>query len=249
VCSVVHKTISELERTILTTLFLAGAKNTNTRVDLQEVLLHFEFDNILAAGCLSSSTGSLTCCSSMRRSSHWPVVRVEDEVVVAHHRGGVDERRTELCSKLCPWKPLCYFPLICRPSLSVSNASGPGLTVLNDLGYDSTHISLTKQKIGMTLFLLPNMERSHSVLKNGMELLHSHHSPTKCTITGCHTLVPKEANQSFHTCVQDVQITRTINSKVNNSQCYDYSNSEYISYKMTIGSEKDYRSSSITALF
>jgi hypothetical protein len=32
--------------------------------------------------------------------------------------------------------------------------------------------------------------------------------------TTCHTLVLKEANQSFHTCVQDVQVTRTANSKV-----------------------------------
>jgi hypothetical protein len=64
--------------------------------------------------------------------------------------------------------------------------------------------------------------------------------------TTSHTLVPKEANQSFHTCVQDVQVTRTANSKVNNSQCYDYSITEYISYKMTLGPEKDYRASSIT---
>jgi hypothetical protein len=40
--------------------------------------------------------------------------------------------------------------------------------------------------------------------------------------TTCHTLAPKEVNRSFHTCAQDIQITRTTNSKVNNSQCYDY---------------------------
>jgi hypothetical protein len=38
----------------------------------------------------------------------------------------------------------------------------------------------------------------------------------------CHTPVLKEVNRSFHTCAQDVQITRMGNSKVNNSQCYDY---------------------------
>jgi hypothetical protein len=38
----------------------------------------------------------------------------------------------------------------------------------------------------------------------------------------CHTPVLKEVNQSLHTCSQDVQITRTTNSKVNNSQCYGY---------------------------
>jgi hypothetical protein len=42
--------------------------------------------------------------------------------------------------------------------------------------------------------------------------------------TTCHTPVLKEANQIFHTCDQDVQITYTANSKVNSSQCYDYSN-------------------------
>jgi hypothetical protein len=30
----------------------------------------------------------------------------------------------------------------------------------------------------------------------------------------CHTLVPKGVNRSFHTCAQDVQITRTADSKV-----------------------------------
>jgi hypothetical protein len=40
--------------------------------------------------------------------------------------------------------------------------------------------------------------------------------------TNCHTPVLKEANRSFHTCVKDVQITRTANSAVNSSQCYDY---------------------------
>jgi hypothetical protein len=38
----------------------------------------------------------------------------------------------------------------------------------------------------------------------------------------CHTPVPKEVNRSLHMCAQDVQITCTANSKVNNSQCYDY---------------------------
>jgi hypothetical protein len=41
--------------------------------------------------------------------------------------------------------------------------------------------------------------------------------------TTCHTPVPKEVNRSFHTCAQDVQITRTANNKVNSSQSYDYS--------------------------
>jgi hypothetical protein len=49
--------------------------------------------------------------------------------------------------------------------------------------------------------------------------------------TTCHTPVPKEANRSFHICAQDVQITHMANSKVNSSQCYDYSIIEYISYK------------------
>jgi hypothetical protein len=39
---------------------------------------------------------------------------------------------------------------------------------------------------------------------------------------GCHTPIPKEVNRSFHMCVQDVQITRTANSKVNSSQYYYY---------------------------
>jgi hypothetical protein len=39
----------------------------------------------------------------------------------------------------------------------------------------------------------------------------------------CHTLVLKEVNRIFHTCVQNVQITCTPNSKVKGSQCYDYS--------------------------
>jgi hypothetical protein len=37
-----------------------------------------------------------------------------------------------------------------------------------------------------------------------------------------HTVVLKEANRNFHMCAQDVQITRTTNSKVNSLQCYDY---------------------------
>jgi hypothetical protein len=65
----------------------------------------------------------------------------------------------------------------------------------------------------------------------------------------CCTPILKEVNRSFHVCAQDVQITHMANSKVNSSQCYDYNISEYISYKMTLGSEKDYRASSITTLF
>jgi hypothetical protein len=38
----------------------------------------------------------------------------------------------------------------------------------------------------------------------------------------CHNPVLKEANRSFHTCAQDVQITRTTNNAVNRSQFYDY---------------------------
>jgi hypothetical protein len=64
--------------------------------------------------------------------------------------------------------------------------------------------------------------------------------------TTYHTPIPKEVNRSFHTCAQDVQITRTTNSKVNNSQCYDYNITEYSSYKMNKGFEKNYRASSIT---
>jgi hypothetical protein len=41
-------------------------------------------------------------------------------------------------------------------------------------------------------------------------------------IAYCHTPVLKDVNQSFYTWVQDVQIKRTANSKVNNSQRYDY---------------------------
>jgi hypothetical protein len=37
-----------------------------------------------------------------------------------------------------------------------------------------------------------------------------------------HTSVPKEVNRSFHTCAQDVQITRTTTSEVNSSHCYNY---------------------------
>jgi hypothetical protein len=39
----------------------------------------------------------------------------------------------------------------------------------------------------------------------------------------CHTPFPKEVTRSFHMCAQDVQIIRTTNSKVNSSQCYNYS--------------------------
>jgi hypothetical protein len=42
--------------------------------------------------------------------------------------------------------------------------------------------------------------------------------------TTYHAPVLKEANRSFRTCAQDVQITRTANSKANSSQCYDYNN-------------------------
>jgi hypothetical protein len=42
--------------------------------------------------------------------------------------------------------------------------------------------------------------------------------------TTCHSPVSKEVNRSFHTCAQDIQITRMTNSKVNNLQCYDYNN-------------------------
>jgi hypothetical protein len=42
--------------------------------------------------------------------------------------------------------------------------------------------------------------------------------------TTYHTLAPKEVNQSFHTCAQDVQITHTTNSKVISLQCYNYNN-------------------------
>jgi hypothetical protein len=38
----------------------------------------------------------------------------------------------------------------------------------------------------------------------------------------CHTTVPKEVNQIFHTCAHDVQITYMANNKVNSSQYYDY---------------------------
>jgi hypothetical protein len=64
----------------------------------------------------------------------------------------------------------------------------------------------------------------------------------------CHIPVLKEANQSFHTCAQDVQITCTTNCQVNSSQCYDYSITEYISYEITLRSEEYYRASSITAV-
>jgi hypothetical protein len=50
-------------------------------------------------------------------------------------------------------------------------------------------------------------------------------------LVACHTPFPNEVNQSFQTCVHDVQITRMANSKVNSSQCYDYSTLEYIYYK------------------
>jgi hypothetical protein len=38
----------------------------------------------------------------------------------------------------------------------------------------------------------------------------------------CHTSILKEANRSFHTSAQDVQIIHMANSKINNSQYYDY---------------------------
>jgi hypothetical protein len=40
------------------------------------------------------------------------------------------------------------------------------LNDVNGICDGSTHIPLTKQKIRTTSFLLPNIERSHSVLKN-----------------------------------------------------------------------------------
>jgi hypothetical protein len=50
--------------------------------------------------------------------------------------------------------------------------------------------------------------------------------------TTCHTPVLKEAKRSFHTCAEDVQITRMANSEVKSSQCYDYNIIiVYISYK------------------
>jgi hypothetical protein len=40
--------------------------------------------------------------------------------------------------------------------------------------------------------------------------------------TTCHIPVPKEVNRSFHTCAQNVQITRTANNNGKITQCYDY---------------------------
>jgi hypothetical protein len=65
----------------------------------------------------------------------------------------------------------------------------------------------------------------------------------------CHTPVPKEANRSFHTCVQDVQITRMTTIKVNSSQCYNTIIPEYISYKMTIGLKNIIEQASLQQLF
>jgi hypothetical protein len=59
VCIVVHKTTTELERAILTTLYLAGAKNTNSwharKGDLQRA---FPLDVLMAplSGGVSSDT-------------------------------------------------------------------------------------------------------------------------------------------------------------------------------------------------
>jgi hypothetical protein len=56
--------------------------------------------------------------------------------------------------------------------------------------------------------------------------------------TTCHTSVWKEVNRSFHTCAQDVQITRTTISKEIVHNVMIIAISEYISYKMTPGSKK-----------
>jgi hypothetical protein len=50
------------------------------------------------------------------------------------------------------------------PACSVTDMWVP-LTVLNDPHYRSAHIPLTKQKIGAAPFLLPNVERSNSILR------------------------------------------------------------------------------------
>jgi hypothetical protein len=42
------------------------------------------------------------------------------------------------------------------------------------------------------------------------------------TTPACHTLIPKEVIESFHTCAQDVEITRTTNSNSKIAQCHNY---------------------------
>jgi hypothetical protein len=64
----------------------------------------------------------------------------------------------------------------------------------------------------------------------------------------CHTPVPKEANRSFHTCVQDVQITRMTTIKVNSSQCYNYNNTRVYLLQNDHWFEKYYRASIITTV-
>jgi hypothetical protein len=56
--------------------------------------------------------------------------------------------------------------MTCGSCFIVSMTCGSHLTVLNSLGYRSHHIPQTKQKNGAALFFIPNMEQSHSVLKN-----------------------------------------------------------------------------------
>jgi hypothetical protein len=58
-----------------------------------------------------------------------------------------------------------WLPLTCKVHILESPTCGSSLTVLNGSCYGSAHIPLTKQKIRASLFLLPNIEHSHYVLK------------------------------------------------------------------------------------
>jgi hypothetical protein len=79
----------------------------------------------------------------------------------------------------------------------------------------------------MTLFM--NKFKKYMKMKKFMKGDKKLKSTTKRTcyncgkhVHFCHTPVPKEVNQSFHTCAQDVQITRTTNSNGKVAQCNDY---------------------------
>jgi hypothetical protein len=74
-------------------------------------------------------------------------------------------------------------------------------------------------------------------------------APLVIVTTPCHTPVLKEVNRNLHTYAQDVQITRTANSKVNSSQCYDYSNIRVYLLQNDPWAQKRLQKSNISALF
>jgi hypothetical protein len=66
-------------------------------------------------------------------------------------------------------------------------------------------------------------------------------------LPSCHALDPKEANQSSHTCAQDVEITHAANNKVNSSQHHNYIITRVL-LQNDHWSEIDYRASSTTTI-